>query len=350
VEKCHRNIVPGGCAIFQAGGLIVVIVEIFRKGFLASVVPVIVNAVLNEHHLVTDVVAFVSKGDFPRSRLGEKQRGKILASWVTRKMRSIAQFSIRDPEGPDSQITEVAEPGMAGRTSTSTFRNGGGPGSVRGSLRMESTLGMTTQMQNLGLQAPSQGQQQSMQISLPTGISEMPSGPYPDSIQELPTGSFREQREGGPGGDDTPTEARKEFPSIAGEGGITYSPIDSSGVFDDSHPQLQLHDPYKAAGHTSPPPHIRQPGLHDEMDMGPPQPSYGNKPFLDNGRAHSPVEGDRWTLPSQQQGGGLRVANRTSMASDSDDDWSKEAIMQMNFAGDNPNRVSRFGGVDGPHR
>ncbi|KAJ5682898.1 hypothetical protein N7462_006063 [Penicillium macrosclerotiorum] len=96
VERCHRNIVNGGCAIFQAGGLIVVVVEVTRKAFLASLVPVIVDTVLNEHQVVTDIVAFVSSGDFPRSRLGEKQRGKVLASWVTRKLRTIAQFSIRD--------------------------------------------------------------------------------------------------------------------------------------------------------------------------------------------------------------------------------------------------------------
>jgi len=109
VEKCHRNIVPGGCAIFQAGGLAVVLVEIFRKNFLASIVPVIVNSILNHHHLVVDIVAFVGKGDFPRSRLGEKQRGKILAGWVTRKILTIAQFCIRDEE--DGRIGGIAEEG-----------------------------------------------------------------------------------------------------------------------------------------------------------------------------------------------------------------------------------------------
>ena len=74
------------------------LVEVVRKAYLASIVPVIVNAILNEHQLVVDIVAFVAQGDFPRSRLGEKQRGKILASWVTRKLRTIAQFMIRDPE------------------------------------------------------------------------------------------------------------------------------------------------------------------------------------------------------------------------------------------------------------
>ncbi|GLI81165.1 hypothetical protein PoHVEF18_009537 [Penicillium ochrochloron] len=96
VERCHRNIMKGGCAIFQAGGLIVVVVEVTRKSFLASLVPVIVDTILGEHQVVADIVAFVSHGDFPRSRLGEKQRGKVLASWVTRKLRTVAQFSIRD--------------------------------------------------------------------------------------------------------------------------------------------------------------------------------------------------------------------------------------------------------------
>lgn len=110
VERCHRNISPGGSAVFQAGGLVVVLVEVFRKAYLASIVPVIVDAILNEHQLVVDMIAFVSNGDFPRSRLGEKQRGKILASWVTRKLRTIAQFGIRDPESAENQIMEVPEP------------------------------------------------------------------------------------------------------------------------------------------------------------------------------------------------------------------------------------------------
>ncbi|KAL4917801.1 hypothetical protein BDW62DRAFT_75099 [Aspergillus aurantiobrunneus] len=117
VEKCHRNIVTGGCAVFQAGGMIVVVVEVTRKAYLASLVPVIVNAILNEHQVIADIVAFVSYGDFPRSRLGEKQRGKVLASWVTRKLRTLAQFSIREMEGdnlggaPQHRISKSSKPG-----------------------------------------------------------------------------------------------------------------------------------------------------------------------------------------------------------------------------------------------
>src|SRR5205085_11567032 len=128
-EKCHRNITPGGCAVFQAGGLVVILVEVYRKAYLASVVPIIVDAVLNEHQLVVDIVAFVGQGDFPRSRLGEKQRGRILASWVTRKLRTIAQFGIRDPDSAGIQITEVSEPRNQDGTSV-VYKCGRCPGDV----------------------------------------------------------------------------------------------------------------------------------------------------------------------------------------------------------------------------
>jgi len=134
-------------AVFQAGGLVVVLVEVRVKSYLASMVPVIVNAILNEHQLVVDIVAFVGKGDFPRSRLGEKQRGKILASWVTRKMypphftsgwysvagasanifllrrRTIAQFGIRDTDRNENHETD--QPPTIEETSLSMTGNGG---------------------------------------------------------------------------------------------------------------------------------------------------------------------------------------------------------------------------------
>ncbi|KAH8673783.1 acyl-CoA ligase [Xylariales sp. PMI_506] len=121
VERCHRNIVPGGSAIFQAGGLVVLVVEVSRKAYLASIVPVIVNAILNEHQIIIDIVAFVNKGDFPRSRLAEKQRGKILAGWVSRKMRTVAQFAIRDLEDGDNAVE-------AHRASVGSMRSSGVPG------------------------------------------------------------------------------------------------------------------------------------------------------------------------------------------------------------------------------
>jgi len=141
-------------AVFQAGGLVVVLVEVARKAYLASIVPVIVNSILNEHQIIVDIVAFVNKGDFPRSRLGEKQRGKILAGWVSRKMRTVAQFAIKDMDSaaaaaalgpPGTSASEVSGGGLQGalsdtlvdsahRASMSSFRSssGGGPGGGAG--------------------------------------------------------------------------------------------------------------------------------------------------------------------------------------------------------------------------
>ncbi|KAF5002052.1 hypothetical protein FDECE_10749 [Fusarium decemcellulare] len=133
VERCHRNIVTNGCAVFQAGGLIVVLVEVSRKPYLASIVPVIVNAILNEHQIIVDIVAFVNKGDFPRSRLGEKQRGKILGGWVTRKLRTLAQFSIRDMD-PETAMAG-GEPMENARASMVSVRSGGGGPAGTSSLR-----------------------------------------------------------------------------------------------------------------------------------------------------------------------------------------------------------------------
>ncbi|KAI0481821.1 acyl-CoA ligase [Xylaria cf. heliscus] len=131
VERCHRNIVPGGCAIFQAGGLVVVLVEVSRKQFLASVVPVIVNAILGEHQIIADIVAFVNKGDFPRSRLGEKQRGKILAGWVTRKMRTVAQFAIRDSDSAALEGTDGAPDNHRASVGSIRSNNMAGASSLR---------------------------------------------------------------------------------------------------------------------------------------------------------------------------------------------------------------------------
>lgn len=100
IENSHSSIVRGGSAVFQAGGLVIAVVESTRRNRdnLAAIVPVIVNAVLQEHQFVIDIVSFVAKDEFPRSRLGEKQRGKILASWVTKKLPLTGKFGVSNGE------------------------------------------------------------------------------------------------------------------------------------------------------------------------------------------------------------------------------------------------------------
>lgn len=341
--------------MFQAGGLVVVVVEIFRRSFLASMVPVIVNAVLNEHQVVIDIVSFVIKGDFHRSRLGEKQRGKILAGWVTRKMRTIAQYSIRDPNGSDNQITEVAEPGGLPRTSTGTFNRRSGPASINGSSR-GSMRGVSGQMQNLQLQTGPQDypQQYQMDFGPPAGLPEMPGQGYPESIPELATGSFRE------GSDDTPTEAPREFQPHPGNNvpneyhAIAYDPMGRGDMFED---RVQNggnnYQTYQPSGQSTAnlPPALR-PGSKDEIS-GPPQIHYNDKPYLDAGEdqqyhaygGHHGEAQDSWyASPTEEQaptGGGLRITNRNS-SSTNNDDWAQEAIMHMNFAGSGPEEMRRL--------
>lgn len=342
VERCHRNIVPGGCAVFQAGGMIVILVEIFRKNFLASMVPVIVNAVLNEHHVVTDIVAFVSKGDFPRSRLGEKQRGKILATWVTRKMRTIAQFSIRDPDGADSQLTEVAEEHAGGGRNMSMLQQP----SNGSSIKRPSSLRKVTSASAL----PDPNMPTPLQIQNQQGLGGFGLQP---GIQEIPT----------PGeGDEalTPTmeHHRQAYPHLQppqggtgpGSGIMDYSPVDMAGVFDNGS--------YNNSGQNSIQQSRRQslidngnqqqqqgqqqwqgqaynPALHEEQmrqqrygrqsedGNEAPQPSYASKPFLN-------LPGDRDSIGPDVGGfgGGLRVANRSSV---DEEDWPQEALMHMNL-------------------
>ncbi|KAK1965879.1 acyl-CoA ligase [Colletotrichum sublineola] len=183
VERCHRNIVSGGCAVFQAGGLVVVLAEITRKAYLGSIVPVIVNAILNEHQIIVDIVAFVNKGDFPRSRLGEKQRGKILAGWVTRKMRTLAQFAIRDM---DPASIMGGEPSTSDgpdlhRASIGSQRSAGGLAPGSSSLRNVEHAPQILEQEEFQEQV---GQMASLPQQGHDGIAEMPGDEGPSYAQQ----------------------------------------------------------------------------------------------------------------------------------------------------------------------
>ena len=378
-------------AVFQAGGLVVVLVEVGRKAYLASVVPVIVNAILGEHQLVVDIVAFVGKGDFPRSRLGEKQRGKILASWVTRKLRTIAQFSIRDGDGADSQITEVAEP-----------RSGLG-----------SVIGVGSSLKNVETVSSPPAHEHLAQdyTTLPTGISEMPTA-YESSIVESPPGPLvDEDRE------DTPTEPRhynNKYPtSYMNARDVPYA----DGQEDDGQPhpyqrtspippQLRPHlptstssnaperysdyaayDPDHETSADPTPPDASHASFNfaTDDDDPPPQAPYSSKPILSlshqqdpsySNAMSEPNEGDLWTLPSSNRqssydltaphqnghptadfravetggSGGSSSSNARKPSrshSEEQNDWPQEAIMHMNLARDGSSRGgTRYHGID----
>lgn len=344
-----------------------VLVEVIRKAYLASIVPVIVNAVLDSHQLIVDIVAFVSKGDFPRSRLGEKQRGKILGAWVTRKMRTIAQFSIRDDDGTDSQTTEVA----GGRSAVGSVVG------VGSSLRNVETV-----------TSPPAGEhaESADYTTLPTGISEMPATYESSIVESPPLGPAEEDR------DDTPTDSRlyhqNDYLHFGHEGPTSIDDHDDtqndpyihehSDLPLEQHHQLHLtnqteeYPPYVAytagATHNGEDTDLTPQNLTDssrfDFDPDPPPPAarYDNKPVLSQSRHRDSALS---SLPSQQRyssndyhynngasgggkradAGGLRIANNVREDDDESDadDWRQEALMQMNLARDGSRTGSREG-------
>ncbi|KAH5812400.1 hypothetical protein HBI93_218860 [Parastagonospora nodorum] len=366
VERCHRNIVPGGCAVFQAGGLVVVVVEIFRRNFLASMVPVIVNAILNEHQLVIDIVAFVIKGDFHRSRLGEKQRGKILAGWVTRKMRTIAQYSIRDPNGPENQMMISEEP----RPSMSMSMGGMRAGSTKGSMRAGSILGLGAQLNSMQL-----SQQQNTAIG-----HELPGQAAPGNFsqQQPPQQDYYSQSSIPELRDDkTPTEARHSFLHQGNavnqqSGPMDYSPIDRAGPYAQHHDAGPGEGNYQQQSYGN-----AQAPLPDILRPGPePTPFYSDSQPYDYSPEYEQQGGQRWSFDDDErpagglrvanfgdddrddgrsgsgsgggglrvanfdqeeeggQTGGLRVANRGSVSSEiSEKSWTRDALAGLNFVG-----------------
>ncbi|KAM3423444.1 hypothetical protein BST61_g875 [Cercospora zeina] len=299
VEKCHRALVRGGCAIFQAGSLLVLIAEVRTRAFLASLVPIIVNTVLNEHQLVLDIVAFVALGDFPRSRLGEKQRGKILASWVSRKMRTIAQFSIRDPEAEGSVGTAVPEEHYARRNST---HSGNAPGA--GSLRRgESSLRQVQSVNHLAMAEP---------IAEQDGHLTVLTQPRSMSMTQA-SAHFA-----GDANDETPTNER--YPHLNLNTTLDYSPVHSYQT--ESPEQLRY---ATAAYDNGSPEHDRNDS--DWHTSATYQPGHGY-PEWPSEHAHANYDSDSPVEMPKPLGPALRVTNRASGTSD---DWGESALKDMNI-------------------
>jgi hypothetical protein len=289
------------------------LVEVARKAYLASIVPVIVNAILNEHQIVVDIVAFVNKGDFPRSRLGEKQRGKILASWVTRKMRTMAQFGIRDADAALADVNEGIEP----RSGLASIRNGA-PSIIASSLRNVEPAPQILEQRQL------EEQLQHQETFGSGGAIEMPAENYDNnSIQESPPppdNNFTDMN------DDTPTDNQKghfEFPNQQNSYQATSSNSQPFNTFATN-----------TIGYTTPtfmtatePPEVPPPRVG-------PKPPVARPPQISLPAVEGREAGNSWNMPSQQAyrggGGGLRVHNANQ---EDEEEWPQEAIMHMNLSG-----------------
>ncbi|KAK4991613.1 hypothetical protein LTR66_006495 [Elasticomyces elasticus] len=349
VEKCHRNVMPGGCAVFQAGGLLVLIAEVRTRAFLASIVPVIVDVVLNEHQLVLDIVAFVQNGDFPRSRLGEKQRGKILASWVSRKMRTVAQFAVRDPEAEGSVGTVVPEdrdPIATAGGRRSSMQSGAAMGYHTGSLRKGTgTAGSSlrhsesvsalrepplTVEKNSGSNVPllslrtssSPNREDTYDATLSASLGGpfvMPAFDEPNDVED----NRRLSRN-----DDTPTNERPQPLQLNTT--LDYSPVENPHGYFYSSPNTNAHSPAESyaaqergdsLSYHAPPPPFSIPHERDPR-QGEPSSQQQQQTYL----AYNAQMANEPSFGALGGGGGLRVANRGSEGSV---DWGESALRHM---------------------
>lgn len=378
---CGPPLTDISSAVFQAGGLVVVLVEVSRKAYLASIVPVIVNAILNEHQIIVDIVAFVGRGDFPRSRLGEKQRGKILAGWVSRKMRTIAQFSIKGGDIPPQQ--GGGPPGTAGGespvptglsgqpesspSSTLGYEGGGLNRGSLGSVRSAGVAGAGSSLRNVehapqileqreleqqemvleGMAAlggrTSYGYQQPQQQH---EVAEMPADePAPASRSGTRQNEGQDEDRDG----ETPTKARHERErssgggSASGYGGLDFGNF--AAVDDDRppHPGPKPGSPTSATGfrvssgssHGYHHPHQRLPGVDGREAFEDWSLLAGPGQQQQQGQQHGHQKKDsRNSLPSRRSYQGATTEEEDGGHHDEEEDeWAKDAGMYMNLAG-----------------
>ncbi|WPK26766.1 hypothetical protein PUMCH_004127 [Australozyma saopauloensis] len=107
IESCHPDIFKNGSCIFKCSDYVIVVCEAKRNKNLSSLVPLITNTVFSKHHVFVDIVAFIKKGEFPISRLGTKQRARIVDAWVQGIIPLSVQYGIN--YGENSMIKLIKE-------------------------------------------------------------------------------------------------------------------------------------------------------------------------------------------------------------------------------------------------
>ena len=107
IESCHADIYRNGSCVFKCADFTIVVCESMKSTNLSSLVPIIVNTVLSKHHIIIDIVAFMKHGEFPISRLGTKQRARIIDAWIQGFIPIYAQYGVN--YGENSMLELVKE-------------------------------------------------------------------------------------------------------------------------------------------------------------------------------------------------------------------------------------------------
>lgn len=113
IELCHPDMYKNGLCIFKCSDFTIVVCESKWVRNLAALVPLIVNTVFSKHHLIVDIVAFIKKGEFPISRLGTKQRARIVDAWVQGILPVKVTFGVN--YGENSMIKLIKEIDLVAR-------------------------------------------------------------------------------------------------------------------------------------------------------------------------------------------------------------------------------------------
>ncbi|EGW30557.1 acyl CoA ligase-like protein [Spathaspora passalidarum NRRL Y-27907] len=107
IESCHSDIYNNGSCVFKCSDYTIVVCESKRTRYYSSLVPLIVNTVFSKHHIIIDIVAFIKKGEFPISRLGTKQRARIVDAWVQGVIPLSASYGVN--YGENSMIKLIKD-------------------------------------------------------------------------------------------------------------------------------------------------------------------------------------------------------------------------------------------------
>ena len=86
VESCYASLIVGGCMIFIHAGSLICAVEITDESKFISASSRIALAVLKQHRLMLDTIAFLKPGMLAKSRLQEKQRLKVAKAYHLGKL------------------------------------------------------------------------------------------------------------------------------------------------------------------------------------------------------------------------------------------------------------------------
>ncbi len=111
VERCHQFnnyslISPDGCVVFQANGEVVCVVEVRGSEGILNLIPNVINSILEEHEFIINVIVFIGPGTLPKSRLGEKQRAKVMNSWLSGNLTTLHVHYVKPPSSskPNSHL------------------------------------------------------------------------------------------------------------------------------------------------------------------------------------------------------------------------------------------------------